>query len=130
MIFVKISRLPVISSFIAIILVLMFEANIYLFFKMFLDSSQPCLSTCSLTDDRRRAWGRRGGSGWRVTGESSKVKLLLSLCKGVELDRASLFPLPRVLFKLSPGFLPSQTSPLLPLQPQPSPRSLSSARIR
>ncbi len=47
----------------------------------------------------------------RVKGESSEVKILLSLCKGVELDFTSLFPLPRVLSKLSPGFLPSRTSP-------------------
>lgn len=67
---------------------------------------------------------------WWLKGGSSKVTVLLSLCKGVELDLASLFPLPRILSKLSPGFLPSRTSPLLPLQPQPSPRSVSSALIR
>lgn len=60
------------------------------------------------------------GLAW-VKGESSEVIILLSLCKGVELDLTSLFPLPRVLSKLSPGPLPSRTSPLLPLQPQPFP---------
>ena len=62
---------------------------------------------------RARAAGREG-AGWCKV-ESSEVIIVLSLCKGVELDLTSLFPLPRILSKLSPGFLPSRTSPLLPL---------------
>ncbi|KAK6321821.1 hypothetical protein J4Q44_G00087970 [Coregonus suidteri] len=37
----------------------------------------------------------------------------------------SHFPLPRILLKLSPGFLPSRTSPLLPSQPHPPPDNTS-----
>uniref|UniRef100_A0AAV2M356 Uncharacterized protein n=1 Tax=Knipowitschia caucasica TaxID=637954 RepID=A0AAV2M356_KNICA len=42
---------------------------------------------------------------------------------GARSDLTSLFPLPRVLLKLSPGPLPSRTSPLYPHNPNPSPGS-------
>lgn len=87
-------------------------------------------STVIIINDKAASFVDSGwGLAW-VKGESSEVIILLSLCKGVELDLTSLFPLPRVLSKLSPGPLPSRTSPLLPLQPQPFPRSLTSIQIR
>ncbi|CAL8402924.1 unnamed protein product [Arctogadus glacialis] len=59
--------------------------------------------------------------GRRPPNMQAKIKTDLLPSKGVELDLTSLFPLPRILSKLSPGFLPSRTSPLLPLQPHPPP---------
>lgn len=66
---------------------------------------------------------RDGGLVW-VKGESSEVMILLSLCKGVELDLTSLFPLPESFLNSPPGLYPPEPLPFYPYNPNPPPGHL------